>query len=70
MDINNGDNMKKYDNYCIVVSTARSTIKSKYIFNAKVDYFPHYVYMHNILYYRSQIRSCNKKYCLSNLADS
>ena len=45
---NNEEIMKKYDNYCIVVSADGSTIKSKDIFNARVDYFHHHVYMHNI----------------------
>ena len=47
-EINNEDIMKKYDNSCIVVSADGSTIKSKDMINATVDYFHHHVYMHNI----------------------
>ena len=45
---NNEDIMNKYDNYCIVVSGDGSTISSKDIFNATVDYSHRHVYMKNI----------------------
>ena len=45
---NNEEIMKKYDNYCIVVSNYGSTIKSKDMLNATVGCFHHHVDMHNM----------------------
>ena len=47
-EINNEDIMNKQDNCCIVVSGDGSTIKSKDMFNATVDYSHCHVYMYNI----------------------
>ena len=55
-DIKNDYSMNKQDNYCIVVSSDGSTIKSKDMFNTTVDYYHHNVYMYNIS--REDVRTC------------